>query len=288
LLGQPEEALRDLTFIHELCRHILEENRPMTLLSAMINGALRGLYANIIADGLRLQAWREPQLATLEAQLKTINVLAPMQQAFEKEPVGICRTLETTPPATLLKLFLESPPGAESNWWAKLKISVCGELLPRGWLYQNAVTIANFYPDTRATMDSAGQIIFPAKVEFLNDKAHGLSHWAPYTCLTPPVTPNFIRAYQITGHNQTLVNQALIACALERFRLAHGQYPESLDALVPQFIDKIPADVIGGQPPHYRRESNGEFILYSIGWSGRDGGGVRGKSNAEGDWVWTD
>jgi hypothetical protein len=62
-------------------------------------------------------------------------------------------------------------------------------------------------------------------------------------------------------------------------------HPESLDALSPQFIAEIPRDVIGGQPPHYRRSADGTILLYSIGWSGQDEGG-RAKPNNEGDWVW--
>jgi len=27
-------------------------------------------------------------------------------------------------------------------------------------------------------------------------------------------------------------------------------------------------------------------VLYSIGWNGKDDGGVPGKTMAEGDWVW--
>ena len=47
-----------------------------------------------------------------------------------------------------------------------------------------------------------------------------------------------------------MVNEAQIACALERYRLAHGEYPETLDALVPQFIEKVPHDIIGGGAAH--------------------------------------
>ena len=82
-----------------------------------------------------------------------------------------------------------------------------------------------------------------------------------------------------------MANEALIACALERYRLAHGQYPEALDALIPQFIEKVPHDLIGGQPLKYRNTGE-RFLLYSIGWNERDDGGVPGKTIPEGDWVW--
>jgi len=286
LLGQPEEALRDLTVINDLCRPVLEENQPMTLVSAMIDGAVRGLYASQIADGLRLHAWREPQLAALEEQLKSANVLAPLQQSFQHEPVGDCRLLETTPATPLLRLFAQSYPSVKINGWRELKVSVQGALLPRGWIYQNSVTIAELFADIRGLFDSANQLVFPEKIEEFAKRANAISPWAPYSCLVPLFTPNVLKASQTTAHNQTLLQQALIACALERYRLAHGQYPETLAALSPQFLAEIPHDIIGGQPPHYRRAADGTFVLYSIGWSGRDGGGLRGKSNAEGDWVW--
>jgi hypothetical protein len=99
---------------------------------------------------------------------------------------------------------------------------------------------------------------------------------------------------------QASVDLARTAIALERCRLAHGEYPESLDALAPQFIARVPHDVIGGGPLKYRRTQDGQFVLYSIGWNETDDGGVVGfkKSSdrwdesgskvdiSQGDWVW--
>jgi hypothetical protein len=93
---------------------------------------------------------------------------------------------------------------------------------------------------------------------------------------------------------------ARTAIALERCRLARGGYPESLDALAPQFIARVPHDVIGGQPLKYRRTQDGQFVLYSIGWNETDDGGVVSNQKSrdrwdesgskvdisQGDWVW--
>jgi hypothetical protein len=85
---------------------------------------------------------------------------------------------------------------------------------------------------------------------------------------------------------------ARVAGALERYRLAHDEYPETLDTLAPQFIEKIPHAIIGGQPLPYRRTDNGKFSLYSVGWIETDDGGQivlkeRGYAdNTKGDWVW--
>jgi hypothetical protein len=85
---------------------------------------------------------------------------------------------------------------------------------------------------------------------------------------------------------------ARVACALERYHLTHGVYPENLDVLAPQFIAAVPPDVINGRPLHYHRTPDGSFLLYSVGWNEKDDGGVPGvrPSGAydyrTGDWVW--
>ena len=87
---------------------------------------------------------------------------------------------------------------------------------------------------------------------------NALKHSSPYNFFVAMIDadPHFLKGWQTTAHNQTLVNEAQIACALERYHLAHDEYPETLDALSPQFIEKIPHDIINGQPLKYRRTRN--------------------------------
>ena len=89
---------------------------------------------------------------------------------------------------------------------------------------------------------------------------------------------------------QTAADQTVLACALERYRLANGQFPEKLEALVPRFVTQLPNDVITGEPYKYRRTDDSHFVLYSIGWNEKDDGGMPGKAlfdETQGDWVWT-
>ncbi len=86
---------------------------------------------------------------------------------------------------------------------------------------------------------------------------------------------------------------ARVVCALERYHLAHGEYPETLNTLAPQFIETIPHDIINGKPLHYQRTSDGKFSLYSVGWNETDDGGQIGLTkkwqswdNSKGDWIW--
>jgi len=60
--------------------------------------------------------------------------------------------------------------------------------------------------------------------------------------------PALVNAARKFAYAQCSTDLARTAIALERYRLAHGEFPESLDALASQFIQKIPHDIINGQP----------------------------------------
>ncbi|MFO1461922.1 MAG: hypothetical protein U1G08_21280 [Verrucomicrobiota bacterium] len=71
-----------------------------------------------------------------------------------------------------------------------------------------------------------------------------------------------------------LLRAAAIACAVERFRLAHaGTLPETLEALVPDLLPVIPLDPWTNQPLKYRKLTPG-FVIYGVGEDGKDNGGV--------------
>ena len=175
--------------------------------------------------------------------------------------------------------------------------------LPKGWLYQNSVTIACHCQQVIDSIDPQNHLIRSHDLDkAMEEYMAKTKHFRPYTFYAAMTIPNYSKAIQTLAYTQTLANEAQIICALERYRLAHGGYPEKLDALVPQFIAKLPHDIIGGppsqgsgaasQPLHYRRTADGKFLLYSVGWNETDDGGQvalqkDGSVDREkGDWVW--
>jgi hypothetical protein len=86
-----------------------------------------------------------------------------------------------------------------------------------------------------------------------------------------------------------LTDEARLACALERFRLHRGRYPEKLSELTPDFLPSLPAQVVNGEPYIYRPTEDGSFILYSVGTDLHDDGGITGRKGPgwkQPDWVW--
>ena len=294
LLGQPEQALRELTLLND-SRKLLEgapTGKPMTLVASMINVAITGLYVDTFAYGLQSHAWREPQLIALQEQLKAINLPPFLVESFREEPVYSARCLETTTPAAFAELVYGHPP---KNLWQKLTDPNYRlmKFLPRGWVYQNMKFAVSAGQKWNVGFDLTNYLIMPGKVEQgMREVTAAAAYWSPWRIRLENAVPNFTKAILRTARNQTLVNQGQIGCALERYRLARGQYPETLEALVPQFAEKLPHDLIGGQPLHYRRMADGKFLLYSIGWNEKDDGGQvalnkGGREDLEnGDWVW--
>ena len=278
LLSQSEAAWHELTLVHDLCQILMikPSGKPLTLVGAMIHVAVIGLYADIVEDGLRLHAWREPELTAIERQLADIDLLAPVVEAFREERAATSRTFETMSRGELVKLFNFDRSG-------RLALS----LMPRGWFYQNMALGAEFEQEVVGNMDATNQMVLPHQISELVRRLSPISQRrSAYNFLLGMALPNYSKAVQTAARNQTLVNQAMLACVLERYRLASGQYPETLDALTPRFIEKLPHDLIGGQPLKYRRTDGAGYLLYSVGWDEKDDGGVPGKSREEGDWVW--
>jgi hypothetical protein len=289
VLGQPGAAWHELALAREMCRML--EAKPAsdcpTIVEAMIDAAITGLYTSIIQDGLRLRVWREPELAAMQKRLAEVNFPPLLRRSFEAERAATCRTFEATPPAELRKLF--SIGHEDESLWDRLAdpTFLLLTFAPHGWLYQNMCAGAPQEHMLLEAIDVPNHQVLPGKLDNIAGQGGAaVRRRSPFNFLAAIALPSFVKATQTMARNQTLANEAFIACGLERYCLAHGQYPETLEALVPQFAGRLPHDIVGGQPLKYRRTADDRFVLYSVGWNEKDDGGVAGKTLAEGDWVW--
>lgn len=67
------------------------------------------------------------------------------------------------------------------------------------------------------------------------------------------------------------------ALAVERFRLATGQFPRGLQQLVPEFLPRVPIDPFDGAPLRFRLRERG-YVVYSIGMDRNDDQGAERSS----------
>jgi hypothetical protein len=109
----------------------------------------------------------------------------------------------------------------------------------------------------------------------------------PGEMIGPPLTR--IAVNRLMAHfdreqaTQARLRSVMAALAAERYRLAHARWPDSLPAVVPEFLPSVPDDPYDGRPLRYCRTAEG-VVIYSVGPDGTDDGGrlVRHESNIAG------
>jgi hypothetical protein len=98
--------------------------------------------------------------------------------------------------------------------------------------------------------------------------------------------PALGEAFIATARNIAQRDLVLVAIAAERYRLKHGQPPEKLADLVPEFLSAVPTDPFDGQP--LRLKADGEqLVFYSVGKDRKDDGGQENENSGEPDVVVT-
>ncbi|WP_010582206.1 hypothetical protein [Schlesneria paludicola] len=72
-------------------------------------------------------------------------------------------------------------------------------------------------------------------------------------------------------HRQALSRRSCldVALAAQQYQRRNGQFPASIEQLVPDFLDAVPTDPMDstGAPLKYRRDDNGEAVVWSIGYN---------------------
>jgi hypothetical protein len=298
--GQSDKALDDVKLMLQLTDPIHTE--PF-LISHLVRIAIVNLALQPVWEGLAEHKWSDAQLVELDQELAKLDFLADYKVGVRGEMVlcqiGNIEYLRRLPEQApnLVGGGNSSPPALARIVW---------RLIPNGWFYQNELRCARMMLEQCLPVaDTERRIVSPAAVDRAGAAAEA-GHRNPYNILERMLLPAFGAASKRFANEQNAVDMARVACALERYRLTHGGYPESLDALAPQFIAKLPHDIINGQPLHYRHTSDpssqssgaasGQFVLYSVGWNETDDGGEVdldgpfGKSGNvninKGDWVW--
>lgn len=295
--GQTNEALATIQIAFKVSDSVKDE--PL-LISHLVRISCLAITLQSVAEGLAAHRWSEAQLLELEKRLGEIDLLAGYKKNMRGERNFILHGIDyvKSRPQEFSELIDDTMPGEAAGAGETLFAAasrVLGRLLvPNGWFDQNKVIFAGTVQHGLLTFaDEQAHRIYPERAKDYEDE---ISKWrrTPYNFSSKLLLPALDRSVLRAGRLQTNLDQARLACALERHRLANGQFPEILDALVPKFVAKLPTDVITGGPLKYRREPDGRFVLYSVGLNGVDNGGTTvfkpGRKpvpdSKHGDWIW--
>jgi len=291
--GRSDQALADVKLILRLGDSIHTE--PF-LISQLVNIAIVNIALQPVWEGLAAHQWSDTQLQELDAELAKLDFLSDYHTGMRGE-LMLCEIGDIE----YLRHYPEQTPNLSGDGVVDSPSRIPGWTIwcaiPNGWFYQNELRCARPMLGCYLPMADVNQrTVRPGDVQRAEATVSGgLKHPNPYNLAARLFLPALGAVVTKFASGQESVDMARVAIALERYRLAHGEYPEALDPLAPQFLAQLPHDIINGQPLHYRRTSDGQFVLYSVGWNETDDGGVvvlnKGSSSRvdinQGDWVWS-
>lgn len=297
--GKMDAAMADITL---MCYLTHAPDQEPFLVSHLVRIVMLNFTIQPLYEGLVEHKWSDAQLVGVDAELAKINLLADYQRSMKSEAAAsasiigyIEHTREVSP---FLQMFAQGNPQSRFS-----KLDFICRVVPSGWFYQNQIRICGFYLQQCApAVNPEQRQVSPKAAEQAQASLEAATaRLKPYNALQymffqPVKQWSFEHNISVDkfAHAQTAIDLARVAIALERYRIAHGDYPETLAPLTPQFIGTLPHDVINGQPLHYRRSAGSEFVLYSVGWNEVDDSGAvvptAGTTPTvditKGDWVW--
>jgi hypothetical protein len=268
-LGQNANAAEDVLAGLRLTRlaRQLPDTRSTMRVQALLMRSLQPLW-----EGLSQHAWTEPQLAAFQRELDGFNLLADYTNALRRIVLAHIEVWHAIPGSTNSEIALPAPDGGyrSARAW---------RLQPRAWWYESCIQLHNAGRNAIEQVDVAAGRIQPTV------------NWSDLDGMPlDPLSRELLQQSSLWGANpgsvafaQTSVNQAIIACALECFRLANGVYPETLARLVPALLARVPHDAVSGRPVIYQPVGEGSFILRGVGPNGNDDR----KNPGSDDWLWT-
>ncbi len=266
-LGQNADAAEDVLAGLRLARlaRQLPDVRSTHRVQELVGRSLQPVW-----EGLSQQAWTEAQLAALQGELAGFNFLVDYTNAVRRAVLAHIESWRAIPDSANSYVAIPVSDGymREAAW----------QLQPRAWWFDNCIQLHNAGRSAIERVDvEAGRMQPVVNWSLLSglpvdSPTMELLQQGPWwTANTPSV-----------AFAQTSVNQATVACALERFRLVNRAYPETLGQLVPSLLARVPHDAVSGRPLIYQRLGEDNFALRGVGPNGIDDR----KNSASDDWLW--
>jgi len=101
-------------------------------------------------------------------------------------------------------------------------------------------------------------------------------------------SPTFPRMAQLAWHMKTHRAALVTTLGVIRYQKETGQYPTDLNELVAAgYLNRLPIDPYSGRPLVYR-QTDGGFLLYSLGTNLKDNGGKLGTDSQGRPRMWAD
>ncbi len=297
--GQTNQAFETIKLMLWFCDSLDHE---MFLISQLVRIASQQITTQPIWEGLAQHKWSEAQLKEMQERLLRVNFIAGLDSSLADERAGGLTAIDWIRKKKMrgdaMSMFDDAEPGGNGRDANGLAFkNLAGWLIPNGWFYFEMTSHGRLMDMmTQGTWEPATGLIHPRVVDETNLQLMQQFSRGPvdmiwnhylFAKLTMPALENSSKKF---ARAQATAHQAALACAIERYHIAQGKYPDALTDLVPKYLAKIPHEVVSTNAMRYQQTAQG-YVLYSTAWDGKDDGGeflraAKGNEPEKGDWVW--
>ena len=295
--GDLEEARADLKSLLSLAGALRDEK---LIISQLVGIAMAAIAYGPTWEALQADGWTDAQLATLQTQWESLELAAAMEKSIEMERAmgeelfdRLRRSSDerkqfldlasmggtSGPPQRAAPRALEDLPKFALALGRRTIDSVSSfgrEILWRWfWSYDDE---RRCLQEAQLTMNELRQAT--QKHAFGQGPIDGKERW--FDRQQTPTEKYFVSASREEGWKRCILKVRrmetqrellLTAIALKRYGLRYQKTAPNLNALVPEFLARPPADWMDGKPLRYRVNHDGSFALYSVNEDGKDDGG---------------
>ncbi len=263
---------------------------PNVLISHLVRMSLVAMATSIVSHGIDLAAWTDVDLARIQTELARIDLLSSCQHALKTERLVFLEALARFDKSGFPQV--RSDETVERSSFAEYIGAAVWKARPNGWIFEDRiymVSVIDDFVEALAEPTTAPGIKLAIADDFERRKKSPLEVQRAFFSLM--AVPALLSSFQKSLHIQAQIDQTIVACAIERYRLSRGHLPAALVDLVPEYLPTKPLDRLSGEPMIYRVESPTEYVLYGVGWNQRDDGGSSKKPSPKAfdqaeDWVW--
>lgn len=295
-LGKTADACTD---VRAMLAFVKGQTNERFEISQLVRFAIAGISASATWDILQTTNISDDDLAQLQQDWKSLEFVAPLKNAFLVERVNelqllydlrrLPTNLDTQVAWTMFgkdyhykqtgngtyvlddeRSFFQRVKDGISNRWNKFQWrwfrSYRDEVrgLQMWQVGMNATRMVGTNHSFQATQSFVNTNFSQVGFDSVKNNSYAiLSQWAysSLACLRKAVNA------------ETARNMAITVIALKRYELRHHQLPATLEELTPDLLKTVPIDCMDGQLLRYRRNSDGTFLLYSVGENGKDDDG---------------
>ncbi len=240
----------------------------------MVSRALAGIVTQEFERAMRLGALEDRHLAALEAELASLGDYRLMRRGIKKWGADVVQSADSSMYSVLLGQEFASrvTPGIDVSKRVEESLETIGEFLVSASSFSRGITAASLQA-LRTWLDTYD--MSPENVDaYIEQERNDHPYETFLLTLIIPETSWMHPARHMMSQNYIDLMRARLQ--IERYRLRHGDWPDTLNDLVPEFADAVPLDVWDNTPLIYHRQGAG-FRLYALG---RD----RDDDNGHGGW----